>query len=265
MKLSFSTLGCPDWRFDEIMATAKDFGFDGVEVRGVRSKTYAPDIKAFGEFWPENSEKIAKLGIGVVALSSGICVREYGKPQIDEAVAYAKLADKIGAKYIRILGDTTIAPQNSVDDDVVIKALKEIASATADTNAVFLVESNGAFADSKRLAKVIEAVDSEKVQALWDVHHPYRYFNETPAETWENIGKYVKFVHIKDSIIENGAVKYKMMGRGDIPMDDIIAVLKTGGYDGFLSLEWVKRWCHELEEPGIVFVQYINYMKKKLR
>ena len=47
MKLSFSTLGCPEWSWNEIIATAKDMGFDGVEIRGVGKELYAPAIKEF--------------------------------------------------------------------------------------------------------------------------------------------------------------------------------------------------------------------------
>ena len=35
MKLAFSTLGCPDWSWEEILATAKDMGFDAVEILGI--------------------------------------------------------------------------------------------------------------------------------------------------------------------------------------------------------------------------------------
>ena len=41
-------------------------------------------------------------------------------------------------------------------------------------------------------------------------------------------------------------------------------MMRENGYGGFISLEWVKRWCQELEAPGIVFVHYINYMRKAL-
>ena len=34
------------------------------------------------------------------------------------------------------------------------------------------------------------------------------------------------------------------------------------GYEGYFSLEWVKRWDFTLEEPGIVFAHYANYMRK---
>ena len=46
-----------------------------------------------------------------------------------------------------------------------------------------------------------------------------------------------------------------------MPLEEIVGVLKDGGYDGFYSLEWVKRWDTTLEEPGIVFAHYANYMR----
>jgi len=33
MKLSFTTLGCPDWSLEQIAKNARAFGFDGVELR----------------------------------------------------------------------------------------------------------------------------------------------------------------------------------------------------------------------------------------
>ena len=35
MKLCFSTLGCPEWSFSDIISTACDMGYDGIEIRGV--------------------------------------------------------------------------------------------------------------------------------------------------------------------------------------------------------------------------------------
>jgi L-asparagine transporter-like permease len=36
-------------------------------------------------------------------------------------------------------------------------------------------------------------------------------------------------------------------------MADSVKTLLAQGYDGYFSLEWVKRWDTTLEEPGIVF------------
>ncbi|MBR5987477.1 MAG: AMP-binding protein, partial [Clostridia bacterium] len=97
--------------------------------------------------------------------------------------------------------------------------------------------------------------------ALWDVHHPYRYMGESPAVTAENLGSYVKYVHIKDSVIdENGVMRYVLMGEGTMPLKEVFAELKKIGYDGYISLEWVKRWSNELCDAGIVVPQFANYM-----
>ena len=47
-------------------------------------------------------------------------------------------------------------------------------------------------------------------------------------------------------------VEYRMMGYGDVPVADAVTLLDRAGFDGFFSLEWVKRWNPDLQEPGIV-------------
>mgnify|MGYP002798133703 CR=1 FL=1 len=49
MKLSLSTLGCPGWSWNEIFATAKDLGMNGIEVRGVANEMFAPAIPVFNQ------------------------------------------------------------------------------------------------------------------------------------------------------------------------------------------------------------------------
>lgn len=74
------------------------------------------------------------------------------------------------------------------------------------------------------------------------MHHPYRYFGEQPEQTYENIGSYIKYVHVKDSVVDrDGRLQYKMMGYGDLPVKEGVRILNENGYDGYLSLEWVKR------------------------
>ena len=35
MKISFSTIACPDYSWVDIYSMAKDLGFDGIEIRGM--------------------------------------------------------------------------------------------------------------------------------------------------------------------------------------------------------------------------------------
>lgn len=95
---------------------------------------------------------------------------------------------------------------------------------------------------------------------LYDIHHPYRFFGEEPAYTIDNIGPYIKHVHIKDSVQNGKQIKYSMVGEGTLPVKETILLLEKSGFNGFYSLEWVKRWDLTLEEPGIAFAHFIDYM-----
>lgn len=269
MKIAFSTLGCPDWKWENIIATAKDMGYDGVEVRGVGSKLYAPDISAFSqENISKTKDKLKTLNVEISSLASHCYI--FDKINIDtvmtEAYAYIDLAERLDVKYIRVLADKDPQPSENIDDDFVATNLSKLADYALNKNVKILVETNGVYACSDRLLKLVETVNKPSVAVLWDINHPYRYFNEDPAETYSKLKKYIEYVHVKDSAKQpDGRIAYKMMGKGDLPVEAVLKILKENNYNGFITLEWVKRWYSELEEPGIVFMQYASYIKRQWR
>ena len=116
-----------------------------------------------------------------------------------------------------------------------------------------LVETNGVYASSPRLKALMEKVNRTNVAVLWDVHHPARYKHETPAETYQQLEPWIRYVHVKDSIMVGDHVQYKMMGEGDIPIKEALDILFKDDFEGFVSLEWVKRWSKDIEDAAIVF------------
>jgi fatty-acyl-CoA synthase len=84
---------------------------------------------------------------------------------------------------------------------------------------------------------------------------------EKPATTYENLKPWIRHIHLKDSVLEGDHTRYVLPGYGDLPLTDVIGLLQEGGYAGFYSLEWIKRWDWTLEEPGIVFAHYVGYMR----
>lgn len=264
MKLCFSTLGCPGWPWSEIVATTKALGLSGIEVRGVGDKLHAyeaapflpPDIEA-------TKTKLTEAKIEIPIFTTAACLSDVsGKDAaMAEAKAYVDLAKKLGTPYIRVLGDSTVEPCSEVDMKLLKQQYEEICDYGAGAGVMPLIETNGAFADTKMLADFMENVDVENKGILWDVHHPYRYFSEAPSQTISNIGKYVKHVHVKDSVMRSGVAAYRMMGYGDVPNDAAITELEKIGYVGYISLEWLKRWNPHLEEPGLVFSHFVEYVK----
>ncbi len=265
MKICFSTLGCPNWLWQEITSAALDLGYQGIELRGLGQDLYVPQAKIF---LPENVAKTAdalqKQHLDIACVSSDCLLHDKEADVENRCPAYINLASSLSCPYVRVLADSWGTVGDPIDDAFVIHRLKALAPYAADKGVTLLVESNGAFADSARLKSLIEAVAHPAVQVLWDINHPIRNFGETIDSTWSNIGKFVRHVHIKDSILVDGKLQYKMLGYGDLPMIPMLKILHENGYQGYLSLEWTKRWNDELEDAGIVFAHYSYQIKKML-
>ncbi len=270
MKIAFSTLGCPDFSWSDIYSVAKDFGFDGIEVRGVGKEISAVKARPFTDGQIDRTiATLERLGLEIPCLTSGCCLKfadklEETKAELSE---YIKLAVKLGTPYIRVLADLEPDPRDEIDDEYMARAIKEVADEAKDTGVTLLIETNGVYSDTKRLRALLDKVNRREVAALWDIHHPYRFAHETPETTIENLGSYIKYVHVKDSIMEKGpdgkkTIKYRMMGFGDMPIPGMLHALREIGYEGYISLEWVKRWAPEIDDCGIVFPQFANYMRE---
>ena len=268
MKLSFSTLGCPDFDWSDIYSVAKDFGFDGIEMRGLGDKIFSVHAKPFSkEGLPGTLKLLKKLKLEIPCLSSGCCLTDKEKAEENqkELKEYIDLAAKLGSSYIRILGDYTAEPRAEVDDEFVLEQLKRLIPYAEERGVTLLLETNGVYTDTARLARLLARAQSDYVGALWDVHHPFRFAGEAPEKTVQNLGAFIKFTHFKDSVMQDGKVCYRMMGEGDLPIDEIMLALSSINYEGYLSLEWLKRYAPDLTDPGIVFPHFANFMERYIK
>lgn len=263
MKLSFSTIACPEWDFyREIFSAAKDLGYNGIEIRGIGKDLYAPTMALFSDEQIEATKKSFRdANIEISCLASGACLGAYGEEEkaLAEGKDYIDLAHKLGVKFVRVM--PTGNPQiDECDINQAKRVYKELAKYGQGKGVTPIMETNGIFSDTAVLKNFLEDTKEDNIGALWDINHPVRYNKETAAQTISNIGKYIKYVHIKDSVEENGQTVYKLVGKGDLPIKEVVSGLQKIGYNGYLTLEWVRRWNKNLEEPGWVLPYYISYM-----
>ncbi len=265
MKLAFSTLGCPGFSWPDIYSIAKDFGFSGIELRGLGNDIFSVYAKPFRADNIDNTvEDLKKLHLEIPCLSSGcsLSVPEKSESSIKELLDYISLAKKLGSSYIRLLGDDTAEIVKEVDDDVVYNNLLKLIPYAEEAGVTLLVETNGVYSDTKRLCSLLSRIESDNIGALWDMHHPYRFANESPEETVQNLGAYIKYTHIKDSVMENGAVSYRIMGEGDMPFESFMLALRSINYEGYISLEWLRQYDKALSDAGIVFPHFAHFMEQ---
>ena len=262
MKLSFSTIGCPTWSFDTIVNKAKEYKLDGIELRGLEDKIYIPNHSIFND---KNIDKVKQLlsdeKIEIPVIASGITLGLYDSYKFakEEARDYIALANKLDVKYIRVMITPSSEPLPT-DIDSAKYLYMELCEMAKEKGVCMLIETNGILSDSYTMAEFMSGTDSKAAGVLWDIHHPYRYCAEKPEKTYENLKKYIKHIHIKDSIIKYNRVEYRILGYGDIPIFDAVKLLENNGYDGYLSLEWSKRWNNDLAEPEFVLMQYRSFM-----
>ncbi len=267
MKFSFSTLACPEWTWPQIFSAARDLGFDGIELRGIAAQVDLPSMPMFSAGRIEETKaELKRLELEVPVLATGAFLGSEAKREdaLREVKAYIDLAERLEVPYLRVLGD--IAPEpGTVDFGALSANLAELLPLAHEKGRMLLLETNGVFAESKVLLALLEKTNHPALGVLWDIHHPYRYFQEPVAETFQRLQSHIRHVHMKDSVVCDGKVVYKMFGRGDVPIREAMAALYAAGYNGFLSLEWVKRWCADLESPGISLPQYITVVRSMLK
>ncbi|SFQ46407.1 Xylose isomerase-like TIM barrel [Caldicoprobacter faecalis] len=126
MKICFSTLGCPDWSWEEILAAAKDLGYDGIELRGLGNEIYVPKAKPF---LPENIQtskrQLLDKGLEISCITSSCHLHEKdAESYIQEGMEYIDLAEQLNAPFVRVLGDSEPYPKAPVDVKQVIRMLK---------------------------------------------------------------------------------------------------------------------------------------------
>ena len=102
----------------------------------------------------------------------------------------------------------------------------------------------------------IIVVDDGSKDNTRDILNAWSVTKEAPADIYPAISKYIHHVHVKDGVIKDGKVQYRILGKGEAPVRESIQLLQKGGFQGYYSFEWEKLWHPEIEEPEIALAQY---------
>ena len=251
MKLSFSTRGWPGLSFDEMIETALDMGFSGIEVYNLPIFSSLTDRGA--PFHKYNTAATARglrekqLTIPCFDTSCDISSDESAEGTL---LSLMETAHNAHVPYV-------VACALSDNESKVIKSIEALLPTAEKLDVTLLIKTSGIYSDTARLRAVLDGFASDNLAVLWDVHHPYRDNGESADTTIKNLGCYVKHVHLRDSD-DTGA--YQLIGEGTMPTADIMRALSSVNYDNFISLEWKPEWLPDLRDPEIIFPYFVNYM-----
>jgi sugar phosphate isomerase/epimerase len=266
--LSFSTLGCPDWTFEQITEFADKHGFSGIEIRGLQRQM---DLTQCPEFTTSTSRKdtlslMKKKRLQFVGLGSSANMHARGaerEKNIAEAKRFIDLAAQIHCPYIRVFPNNL--PKDEEKKKVmerISKNLLELGDYASTKNVMVLMETHGDLTSSDDILEVMHEASHPHVGLVWDVCNMWTIYKEPPALVYNKLRKYIHHTHIKDARLVDGQPHYTLLGQGDVPIFEAIDALAKGGYKGYYSFEWEKLWHPEIAEPEIAIADYPVAMKR---
>jgi fatty-acyl-CoA synthase len=84
---------------------------------------------------------------------------------------------------------------------------------------------------------------------------------ETPADVYANLGRRILLAQVKDARRRpDGDWELVLLGEGEVPVREMLGLLAAGGYRGWISVEWEKRWHPEIAEPQIALPQHLRVL-----
>ena len=267
--LSFSTLGCPDWDFQKIVSFASQHGYKGVEVRGLQRQLDLPQCPEFSNLTNIRAtmQMMKQNGLRFIGLGSSATLHfkegEERQKNLADGRRFIDLAEKINCPYVRVFPNKFPEDQDKQGTiQLIVDGLLELGEYGKKRNVTVLMETHGDVVRIADLEQVMIAARHSHVGLLWDVSNMWTITKEPVQEAYQKLKPYIRHTHLKDAVLVEGKLQYKLLGKGEVPIFDAIGVLDEGGYKGFYSFEWEKMWHPEIAEPEIALADYPRAMKE---
>ena len=271
MKISFMTLGCPSWDLDTICARGQEYGYEGVDFRGYLDEIDITQLPEFTTQAADTRRKLAEAGLRISGISTSlqVCVHDDLQRNLEEArrtIAVAKAFDVVN---IRVFGGGDLERYTHQElAKIGCSCVESILALDGARDLHWLFETHDLWVQAQHCRLLLDNIPERAFGALWDMGHTWRVGGEKPVDSWSAIGTRTGYVHVKDAIYDPDSPlamvdgwQYVSPGKGELPLEESIALLKNHGYDGWLLFEHEKRWHPNLPEPEEIFPAFVEWVR----
>lgn len=291
MKIAGHTMGTPEYTVLEAIKLFHDIGIDGAEI--VVQDGYRSGISA--ACLPEELEAVkraaAENGIEISALTPynsyfNDLNDELRRKEIDDICKVIDACQFLGAHYIRIYGgnlqagDTDHLPERR---QRLVEAMRFLGDKAAEKDVTLVIENhfNTMCVSARESVDMIREINHPNVRILYDQANLSFTGKEDFQEAIAVQQDYVAYMHVKDLVFKEGVaftsdevshpdeskrnVYTRIVGEGVVPWPEILRSVKEHGYDGWLSMEYERRWHpDDIPDASIGMKKGADYLKALL-
>jgi len=252
--IAFSTLACPHWQAETIIAKATEFGYDGIEWRGGPQGHVQPEMP--GTQKATLQKRLMDTGLITVAVTAYTSfvssLAKERESNLDELRRYSDLAAELDAPYVRtFLGEL---PEGTKLDSSIYKNISDClnpASEYAESVGVKIaIEPHDDFVRASTIVPILNQVQNTALRVIWDIGNAFAA-GEDPEVSFALLKDRLAYVQVKDGKGRGPSWGLCSLGEGDVPLDQAFELLLANNYDGAFSVEWEYAWHPELDPPEI--------------
>ena len=291
MKIAGHTMGTPEYTVTEAIKLFHDIGIEGAEIvvqdgyrSGISTACAKEELDTIKRCAEENNIEICCL----TPYNSYFNDLDDGKRNA-EIAAIEKVIQAcgyVGAHFIRIYGGNLQAgdTHNLAERRArLVEAMRYLGDKAAAMDVTQVIENhfNTMCVSAKDTASIIKEIDHPHVRILYDQANLSFTENEGYREAIATQQQYVAYMHVKDLVFKEGVsfssddvshpeeskrnVYTRIVGEGVIEWPQILKLVKEHGYDGWLSMEYERRWHpDDIPDASIGMKKGADYIKSIL-
>jgi sugar phosphate isomerase/epimerase len=273
LKLAFSTAACPEWAWDQIIAKAVKFGFDGIEWRLAHGSSVPPDVSA--DLVAEIAAATASASLAVPAMDSGHELPIAPGPDREPGLAGIRrgLETAHHLRAERLVVAPGPYPETVTDGQATAwlrSGLMSLQDTMRQTGVQLALDLRRTLSwDRARLrAKTCSAFIND---ALWDLNEPgigvqwdiaESYLEgERADQVWDNIWQWLSYLQLRDMERDEAGWRNVAIGAGQLPVSFAIAYVGGPRYTGWTSLNWDRLANADLAPAEEALPAFMRYMK----
>ena len=268
MKIAGHTMGTPELTVLEAAKLFSEIGMDAIEIIYQEGYKSALHESTTDEEILELKRELKKLGIeasGIVSYAS-----DYNQPDENRRKAAIRdcrrcieIAWMLGAHFIRIYGGTSLEGDENFEEKrkILVSTMRMLADEAKEKNVALVLENhfNTMTTGPQITYDIVSEIDRDNVGILYDQANIGFLSGEDYRKCIQIQRDKIFYVHVKDFKFKAEGIKFsagsvthvneeeravvtRIVGEGILPWKEIIYNLHEVGYDGYLSLEYERRW-----------------------